>query len=83
MRPAPASCGSKGAGLVSNEGDVTAASWSGAGALGVLDIQRLLYGYKVLCPTGPAQKLWVGRTRMVTMAKRVVKMVMTTATCVH
>lgn len=53
MKPAPPSCGSKGVSLVSNEGDVTAASWLGAGALGVLDIQRLLYGYKVLCPTGP------------------------------
>lgn len=60
------SCGKKRTGLVSNGEDGTAASWAGAGALGVLDIQKVLYGHEVLYPThrnlikslGEGQESW-------------------------
>ena len=68
------------------------ALWAGAGDLGARDIQRsglwlcfmvMLYGYKVLCPTGISQKPWVGRTGMVTVVKRMVRIVMAVETHVH
>lgn len=46
-------------------------------------IMVVLYGYKVLCPTGISQKPWVGRTGMVTVVKRMVRMVMAVETHVH
>ena len=57
------------------------AFWAGAGDLSALDVQRsrlwlcfmvMLYGCKVLCPTGISQKPWVGRTGVVTVVKRMV-----------
>lgn len=50
-RAGTASCGRKGLGLVSNEEDVTVASWAGIGVFGALDIQRMLSGYEVHYPT--------------------------------
>lgn len=60
------SYGKKGTGLVSNEEDGMVALWVGAGTLGVLDIQKVLYGYEVLYPThrnliktlGEGQESW-------------------------
>ena len=81
VEAAPASWGWKDTGLVSNKGDVTMALWAGAGDLSALDVQRsrlwlcfmvMLYGCKVLCPTGISQKPWVGRTGVVTVVKRMV-----------
>lgn len=53
-------------GLVSNEEDCTVASWARLGALGTLDMQKVLYGYEVLDPThsnliktlGEGQESW-------------------------
>ena len=43
----------------------------------------VLYGYKGLCPTGISQKLWVVRTGMVIVVKRMVRTVMAVETHVH
>lgn len=54
------------------------------GHLGARDIQTVLYGYEVLCPTETSQNLWVeGRTGMVTMVKRIIKTMMTMVAHVH